>query len=281
MELNADNIGPLLKEIIEIGNASPEELIASQERLIKLAEEAYDKWNRFEERFISIRDSKMSAEDKVRGFYELIDIRVKDSYLDIAQSMVTCEIIYKGYWEKLDPFSQHCLAVANFLFKLFSEEDEYFSPSVVEYGRALENELIEKIYSGYVISLCGNIQGMIDHGSLYGDLKSAVHKTERQEDYYISARIMVKYLTYLSDETVNNPYNEALRQYLLTHSIDESIISSEDFTLLADDIMDRFRNSAAHPGKMIDYSEAKECREKTKKALKRFMSAVKENERTI
>ena len=276
MELITDNIGPLLKEIIEIGNASPEKLVASQGKLLKLAEEAFDKWNQFEERFKRIRDSELSAEEKVREFYELIDVRVKNSHLDIAQSMVTCERIYKGYWDKLDAFSQHCLAVADFLFKLFSEDDEYFSPSVVEYGRAIENELIEKIYSGYVLSLCGNIQGMIDRGSLYRELKSAVHKTERHEDYYISARIMVKYLTYLSDETVNNPYNEALKRYLLANSIDEKIISSDDFTLLADDIMDRFRNSAAHPGKMIDYDEAKECREKTKKVLKRFMSAVKE-----
>ena len=279
MELKTNNnIGPLLAEIIKLGNASPKEFLASQERIKALAEEAYDKWNKFIKQFVQIRDSEMDAEEKLKKFYALIDASKEETRLDVAHSMVNCEKIYKGYWKKLDSFSQNCLAVADFLFNLFSEDEEYFSPSVVEYGRAIENELVEKIYSGYVLSLCGNIQEMIDHGSLYGDLKSAVHKTERHKDYYISARNMVKYLTYLSNETINNPYNEALRRYLFANSIDERIISSDNFTLLADDIMDRFRNSAAHPGKMIDDDEAKECREKTEKVLERFMSAVKMNE---
>ena len=196
------------------------------------------------------------------------------SPLDMADSMAACELIYKGFWEKLDVFSQKYLAMANYLFKLFSDDDKDFSPSVLEFGLAVENELVRKIYFGYVTSLSGRTDGMVDRGRLYGALKTAVRNYTNNGEYYLPAREMVRYLSYLSDDDLANAYNDALKQYLSQHKIDSAPISEITFTETADELFDKFRNAAAHPGGTIPSDGARVCREKSKKVLKQFMNAV-------
>lgn len=65
-----------------------------------------------------------------------------------------------------------------------------------------------------------------------------------------------------------------MKNYLSSNGVDKLPISETTFTSMADELFDQYRNSAAHPGKTMDEPEAKSCREKSKKVLKKFMSAV-------
>lgn len=277
MEKKATSIyGPVYEMIRKMQTASESDLPNLMNQLFSLNEEVYAEFQSFDAEFERIRNANMELEEKLKSLDELLDKRMEaTSPSDLALSRISCENIYKGYWEKLDEFSQKYLTMANYLYKLLAKDDTDFSPSVLEFGRAVENELVLKIYKGYVASLSGNTEGMIDHGSLYGELKSAVRSyTNNNGEYYIPARAMVKYLGYLSDEELQNAYNDALKNYLCDTGVDKNPISEEMFTSTADELFDKYRNTAAHPGTTMDEVEGRICREKSKKVLKKFMSAV-------
>lgn len=80
--------------------------------------------------------------------------------------------------------------------------------------------------------------------------------------------------TDLSDEDLENAYNDALKIYLNEHGVNPIPISESTFTLTADEIFDKYRNSAAHPGSTMVSRDAELCKEKSKKVLKKFMSAI-------
>lgn len=276
MEKASSIYGPVYQMILKMQNASPDELPEMMQKLYSLNESTYTAFKSFDEEFERIRNSQAELEEKLKELDALLDKRMSETSAgDLAISRISCENIYKGYWNKLDDFSQKYLTMANYLYRLFESDDTDFSPSVLEFGRAVENELVSKIYSGYVASLSGNTSQMVDSGSLYGELKSAVRSyTTNNGEYYIPARKMVKYLEYLSDEDLQNAYNEALKNYLSSNGVDKIPISENTFTTMADELFYRYRNSAAHPGKTMDEPAAKTCREKSKKVLKKFMSAV-------
>ena len=267
--------GPIYSIIKQMQNASPDEKERLEAELYLKSEEAFKEFESFDSEFARIRNANLELEEKICNLNELLDQKMSEmSELDMGNSLANCEIIYKGFWEKLDSYSQKYLVMANYLFNLFSNKDKDFSPSVLEFGRAVENELVRKIYFGYVASLSGHTEGMIDHGSLYGALKNAIRSYTNNGEYYIPAREMVKYLSYLSEQDLVNAYNDALKKYLNEHHINIESISETSFTNNADEIFDKYRNTAAHPGEIIPSSDAKACREKSKKVLKRFMTAV-------
>ena len=75
-------------------------------------------------------------------------------------------------------------------------------------------------------------------------------------------------------DELSNDYNEALKTYLIEQRINDSVISDDNFTKIADEVFDKYRNPAAHAGNTMVHEDARACREKSKKVLKRFMSAV-------
>lgn len=275
MKTSSEIYGPVISLIRKMQTASPEDRNVLEKELFKISEEAFQEFQTFDDEFLRIRNTNMKLEEKIHSLNELLDKKMEEtSPLDMAANMATCEIIYKEFWAKLDIYSQKYLAMANYLFRLFSNDDKDFSPSVLEFGRAVENELVRKIYYGYVSSLSGHTSGMIDTGSLYGELKSAIRSYTNNGEYYIPARAMVKYLSYLSDEDLQNAYNDALKQYLIENGVNHIPISESTFTCTADELFDKFRNTAAHPGNTMKLDDAEKCKEKSKKILKRFMSAV-------
>lgn len=198
----------------------------------------------------------------------------KTSQLDIAKSLADCEIIYDSFWTKLDVLSQKYLVMANYLCNLFENDRYDFSPSVVEFGRAVESELLCKIFSGFVHSLIGHAAGMVDSGNRYHKLKIAIHSLDNSGSFYLPARAMVKYLTYLSNPSGFNDYNDSLKNFLMGQGINSVPISEATFTDTADEIFDKYRNAAAHPGCTMAFAEAEACSEKTYNVLECFMNAV-------
>ena len=167
--------GPVIQMIRKMKDLSPEEREALFSDLYSISEKVDKEFHSFDEEFIRIKNESTENEETIRKLNALIDKKMAStSPLDLADSEGECQIIYKDFWEKLDHYSQQYLIMANYLFKLFTQNERDFSPSVLEFGRAVENELVQKIYIGYVSKLIGNTAGMIDKGSLYGALKKAI-----------------------------------------------------------------------------------------------------------
>ena len=280
METNKDKIiGPALRKLQEIRKASEEKLPDLYDELEALLEKVQSSYDSLQEKYDEIRKKNDDLEERIKELNSLLDKWMAEtSPGDLACSRVSCEIIYKGYWDKLDEFSKKYLTMANYLYKLFSQEDADYSPSILEFGRAMENELVVKIYNGFVQRLSGHTDEMSDDGGKYVKLTEAVKYFGWKSKYYIPARAMVMYLGYLSDERINNDYNEALKKYLEDSGVDKRVVSEEKFVSDSDELFDEYRNNAAHPGSIMGADMATNCRERTKKVLKRFMSALPSGE---
>ncbi len=269
--------GPVLDIIRKLKDASPEEKDILEQELVKVAEKAHNDFQIFDNEFNSIQDANIELEEKIRNLNELIDKKMEEtSFLDMEDSLITCSIIYKGFWNKLDKYSQKYLAMANYLYKLlaYNGESKDISPSVLEYGRAVENELIKKIYSSYIGNLSEHASEIVDDRKLYKSIKNAVNNHKDRASFYIPARDMVRYLSYVSNSKNDSPYILALKVHLENQHIDVDSISDNSFTSIADELFDKYRNAAAHSGTTLSSSDAEACREKTKKVLKKYMSAV-------
>lgn len=272
-------VGPvfdLIEKMASNERASVGELKKLLAKLVKKRDEAIDELKAFDKEFERIRNLNTEQKEKIEKLNKILDDRMDNvSAREFSCVQMDCEDIYRGYWFKLDVYSRRYLTMAHYLFRIIEIDNEDFSPAVLQFGRAIENELVLKIYTGYIDDLSKNNRNLQDSGKLYSQVKNAVASYNTTGKYYISARTMVKYLTYLADSGFKNDYNDALKNYLNSNNIDKEPISQEDFTNTADYLFGNYRNAAAHPGQIIMQTGAEDCRDKTKDVLGKFMGAVK------
>lgn len=277
---NREIYGPVLEIIRKLKEASQEETDAIIDELEKVSKKAFDEFENLDKEFVRIHDANIELEEKIKSLNELLDKRMAEvSFLDLEDSMIACSSIYKSFWTKLDEYSQKYLAMANYLFKLFScamnnSCNNDVSPSILEFGRAVENELIKKIYYGYILGLCENSKEVDGDEKQYKSIKNAVKSYKKKAEFYIPARDMIRYLSYLSTGSAKDSYVLELKAYLEKQHIDVNTVSDSSFTSSADELFDKYRNVAAHSGGTMTSDDASTCREKTKKVLKKYMSAV-------
>ncbi len=276
MNKTSDVYGPIFNKICEIQNAPQNEQQDLLKQLFEMNYNAYNQFRSIDDEYNAIRNSQSEMEEKIKALCNLLDEKMDQTApVNMQFSKLACEDIYRGFWNKLDSISQKYLIMADYLHRVLTDEDADFSPLVLEYGRAVENELVEKIFYGFADSLVGHTEGMIDSGKQYGDLKKAIaNHLKEGKSYIFPAKKMVDYLGNLSDESIENDYNEALKKYLIDNNIDKTPISSDEFTSMTDELFGKYRNKAAHQGQTMEKSEAGKCKEKSKKVLKRFMSAI-------
>ena len=143
MEKTATEIyGPIFNLINQLVNATGDEKIQIEKALQEANTKTLHEFQSFDEEFDKIKNSNLELEDRLQSLNELLDKKMNEtSHLDIDESKYACEKIYKPFWNSLDSLSQDYLAMAYYLFRLFSGENNDFSPSVLEYCRAIENEL--------------------------------------------------------------------------------------------------------------------------------------------
>ena len=271
----SESFGLVLELVSQTKDASPEETARLIEEIYRRSEIVKKELESFDRNVARIRDENAELEIRIRKLNQVLDQKKEElSQLDMIDSVSACEMIYHDFWEKLDMYSRDYLAMANYLLKLFSEKELDYSLSVLEFGRAIENELVSKIYLGYVANLSENEIEIQDPANRYATLKKAVQNYTNNGECFIPARDMVKFLSYLSNEDAGNSYNDSLKQFLNENGIDVTLVSEKQFTDVADEVFKKYRNAAAHSGKTMSSDDAKACKEKSKKALKRFMNAI-------
>lgn len=275
METALEIVGPFLAMAKDKDKISDEEKIRRFDKMCDMKEEIIRKLSEHDEEFKKIKESNIEIEKKLEKLYKIIDEEEKYIYKeDIHVIEASCQLLYFDYWEKLDDISKKYLIMANYLYTLFKKDNIFdFSPSILEFGRSFENELIIKIYNGYIEWL-GEKKKLKDPEQEYSLIKKAVNNANKYGEYYIPARKMIKYLTHVSDENFKNDYNEELKKYLDFNDIDKYIVSEKMFTDEADIIIAEYRNKSAHAGTVMSDEDVKNCLEKSKYVLSNFMKAI-------
>lgn len=179
-------------------------------------------------------------------------------------------------WDLLDDQSKQFIPEAEFLFDQLSNlKDGDFSPFVVQYSRALENELLLKLFvSFHDYSKANNIKELLEDGLRNNKTKKFATMLAKDDRKYTLGSMT--YILGLLKPTGNTYTNSLLLQRFKSH-IDrylENNIIEKEYIKSLDLIISDYRNKAAHPS-IIDIDLAKEFHEKIKIALSTFIDAIK------
>lgn len=255
--------------------------LSSEERM-KQANQVMDEWNApalkiesFKDDFSSLKKKDEDPDVKISQYAQKLDA-LKDAIgkKDFQEHMWACEADYGEAWHRLDPMTQSLIATASVLFDLmspgFGELD--FSPIVIEFCRAFENEMKGKLFDGFVKQeenspLLNEKKG--DGAFPSKDDKilfRAIEQDVREGSFFLSLGEMVNLLkgilvsrgqTYLLNDL--KPYLERSGWYVAGLCADEFIRESKKYTF-------DYRNSSAHPH-ILGRGVAESCQKDTKSEI--------------
>ncbi len=271
--------GPIAELIIQANEAdSYEDKEALLNQLMQMQQEFSKTIDSFENRFNEILNANSRLEEKNKELDRLLDEMADQiSEGDYEISRIEAQDLYKTSWNELDEYSKKYLIMANHLYKVSKKDDIDFSPAALEYGRALENEFLRRLYNDFVVSL-GDTKEIVEDEEPpedYEPLRDAVMNCMEGRVFYLPARKMVKYLKQITWTMDPNPYISGLEAYIdAKEYLNKVQLTDKHFLYTADAVFKNYRNRAAHPGTVLAMEDGSDCQKKTQETLEFFIQAT-------
>lgn len=242
--------------------------------------------------FKQIKNLPRDIDEKLIRLNENLDSKLDNLLKD--QRQIDFYIIeikrWFDFYDVLEFKSQKYLPEAEFIFDHISKlENPDYSPFILQYCRALENELLKKIFRAYVQSIIDkNIDlekdfawdfGRKESGKSNNDntfrlakhLKRCLSKPE--EEWFFELGSMEVNLRYLTGRTVEkSPLLQDLKRFVLDR-FKQEFLNIEYLDNLKTIIRD-YRNQSAHPN-LIDTEKAVEFHKQIKGCLISLMENYK------
>jgi len=195
-----------------------------------------------------------------------------------------------NYYEHLETKSQKYLPEAEFIYdKISTLENPDYSPFIIQYCRAFENELLTKIFRSYVKSIVNrNLvlqsafewdfqikeNGNPNDDDTYNFVKNLnKYIIEDEEQWFFELGTMEKILRRLTGKTVRkSPFLQDLNNFVL-EKFDEELLNRKYFDEIKTIIND-YRNQSAHPN-LMGTEKALEFHKQMKKCLIKLMENYK------
>lgn len=196
------------------------------------------------------------------------------------------------FFELLEPKSQKYLPEAEYIFDHISKlENPDYSPFILQYCRALENELLSKIFRAYVQYLLNNdivfeekfawdlgkkVSGKPNDDNTFR-LSKHIQKclTKNTEDWFFELGSMEVNLRYLTGRTIErSPLLQDLKKFILDR-FEKELLNIEYLDEIKTIIKD-FRNQSAHPN-LMDTEKAIEFHKQIKECLISLMASYKKD----
>jgi hypothetical protein len=240
--------------------------------------------------FIKVKESNSELDEKlIKLNIELensLKIIYDNNYNIIAKYERILENLFGFEWDKFEDLSKSYLPAAEFLFDELSKlEHPDLSPFILQYCKALENEILQKIFRNYVQDLKNrNINFDSD---FEWDISLDENKKPNSDNTYRLARHLIKclntgrekwffelgsmhtYLQYLTGNTIKkSQLLQDLKAFLFKY-FEKNILETE-FLLRIKKITEEFRNKAAHPNQ-ISIAEAERGKKEIRSILKDFL----------
>ncbi|MEZ7507265.1 N-6 DNA methylase [Flavobacterium sp. Arc2] len=244
--------------------------------------------------FQDIKSSGSSPEDKLSLLCSELDSKIEILLENNIDQIKKFEIMLSKWfafeWDKLENLSKSYLPTAELLFSQLSKLDNAdLSPFIIQYCRALENELLQKVFRSYIYSLKErnlNIEiafawdfGKKESGNLNSDNTYKIVKhlknclRNEPDKWFFELGSMETYLRYLNGETVNkSPVLQDIKKFVLNYF--ENNILDLQFLDELKRIKNDYRNKAAHPNK-INVEEAQKGQMEIRTLIKSFLEYYK------
>lgn len=186
-----------------------------------------------------------------------------ESYIDVVCAWLTG-------WERLDVASQSFLPQAELLFESIARNSgQDYSPFIIQYCRALENELLTKVFIAYTDDLyhrCGDVRKFLAKD--IEDLKTerfAKSLVRRENAYTLGEMNFNMSLLKVNGQTLGgSPLLQDFRNFAVRY-FGERIVDKQYLDQL-DRINKDFRCKAAHPY-VLDSEIAERCRDQVRSCL--------------
>jgi hypothetical protein len=189
-------------------------------------------------------------------------------------------------WEKLDPLSKQFLPLAEYLLSKLREIPEAdYSPVILQFCKALENEVLKKLFINFTVYITSQKSNLDQFLKI--DLSLDEDGKERKTSKF--ARIIRKYVGKSTDEIKytfgdmsfilqlvagentlkESPLLQMFKTYICDHFKQEKFLSKEylkEFQF----IINSFRNKCAHPYKLNE-AIAIDCKNHVPKGIDDFL----------
>ncbi len=197
-----------------------------------------------------------------------------DSYISVVTSWLTG-------WERLDTASQSFLPQAELLFENISQTGwQDYSPFIIQYCRALENELLTKLFVAYTANLHERHKDI--DAFLAKDLKHdktgkfAKFLQKSESRYTLGDMNFIMGLMKAGGKTLaTSELLKDFRNFVISY-FNECILDKAYLDQI-DRINKDFRCKAAHPS-VLDATVAERCRDQVRTCIKDFILSYKGGE---
>jgi DNA modification methylase len=203
-----------------------------------------------------------------------------DSYISIVKDWLEGQS-----WDLLDENSKRFLPSAELLFEYISKlADTDYSPFIIQYCRALENEILKKLFETYNDNLYSREKDIVQFLSSdlekdeKGKFKLESHRFARylqsnDKKYTLGDMNFIMQLIKSGGKNLNKSILlQDFRQFTLKY-FDEKILEKKYLDQI-DKINEDFRKKAAHPY-ILDFQVAQLCRTAVRECLNEFLLSYK------
>ncbi len=215
-----------------------------------------------------IKELPREEEDKLRRIYRAIDEKLgnlSEKERDIAFYQEEVKQWF-DYWEQLDEASKQFLPSAEYLFdSIHKVGAEDYSPFIIQYCRALENELLKKLFESYHEDLFKDhtqedIKEMIAEDLRNSDSKANIFAKFVQRDNRKYTLGQMKWIIALTKDDSSTLKLSKLvsnfRTFILKY-YNEQLLEKKYINLI-EKISEDYRNKSAHPY-IMTLDSAMEC----------------------
>lgn len=275
-----------LKNEIEIIKRDTKYIKEKTDEISKKIDSVLKTLNNLENDFSELKKENREIEQKMTLM--ITKLKKIENELDadeLEDYYALCQSLYNS-WEELDSLTQKLLPISEFLYsKLQKYEKSDYSPVILELCRALENELLSKIFSKYTINLIDRKQSNLDTFLSYDRsdrelLKKtnvfvkAVSKAAKTRKPEYTLGQMRNIIALLNDyrTLTSSPLLKDFERYLKTNT-DVSRLLSADYLDDLNASINNYRNPSAHPG-VMSFQKAKECEEFMPEKIDFFVECV-------
>ena len=272
----------IFESLFDLINSSPEKIDDWTEeqwtifikQLHMKGKETYDKMHELSEEFTSLRDKNLELEDMILLLHENLDKQKENmTNADITNSRKICSKIYSDFWNELDSVSQEFFVTAHYLYERSKSQNADFSPVIIEFCRIFENELLVKVFKGFIQTLATSSRLLSYQNSIFNKIYTAIDSQNNNGFFFLSSMDMIKLLSHMNRTFNNNTYEKELQNYICRKGFDIVKISNRNhFIKPAKDYVNDYRNEAAHPN-FLHEDTAADCKEMTRILIEQFLNA--------
>ncbi|TDQ33373.1 N-6 DNA methylase [Zeaxanthinibacter enoshimensis] len=263
-----DNQSIAVVEMLNTMYSRIEYIIANQSAINNKLDHLIEKIENLSIEFSRLKHLPREESDIIRRMEKLLDSRIEEFILNQDKIELHLEEIHRWFdhFDLLEPKSKLYLPQAEFLFDQISRlSNPDYSPFIIQYCRAFENEMLLKLFRRYVQSLIDrNIDidqkfywdlGLKENGKpnspntyrLAKHFKKCI--TKDSSEWYFELGNMEMHLRYLTGNSIRK---SALLQDIkdqILQSFTEDILEVEFLDELRS-IIKNYRNKSAHPDLM-------------------------------